>query len=61
LIMVGQHLHGRHAERRAENDYDVNVQAKEEIERLIQRLDEQQALLETILQKLETNTAATKG
>lgn len=61
LIMVGQNLQGRHAELLAESDYEVNVRAEEEIEHLVRRLDEQQALLEAILQKLGSNTAATKS
>ncbi len=60
LIMIGQNLQGRHAELRAENDYEVNVHAEEEIERIIQRLDEQKDLLEAIRQKLDRNTATTR-
>jgi uncharacterized membrane protein len=60
LIMVGQNLQGRHAELRAESDYDVNVRAEEEIEAIIQRLDEQNAMLEAILQRLEGGNTATK-
>jgi uncharacterized membrane protein len=55
LIMVGQNLQGRHAEMRAESDYEVNVRAEEEIEHIIRRLDEQQVLLEKILRKLDAN------
>ncbi len=61
LIMVGQNLQGRHSELRAENDYEVNVRAEEEIARVIQRLDEQKALLETIRQKLDDNTTTTQS
>lgn len=56
LIMIGQNLQGRHAELRAESDYEVNVRAEEEIERIIQRLDEQRALLETIRQRIDDHT-----
>jgi uncharacterized membrane protein len=56
LIMIGQNLQGRHAELRTESDYEVNVRAEEEIERIIQRLDEQRALLEAIRQKLDLPT-----
>jgi uncharacterized membrane protein len=59
LIMVGQNLQGRHAELRVESDYEVNVRAEEEIERIIQRLEEQQKLLEAIDRKLASNAAAT--
>ena len=56
LIMIGQNLQGRHAELRAESDYEVNVRAEEEIARIIQRLDEQRALLEAIRQQLSDGT-----
>lgn len=32
LIMIGQNLQGRHAEKRAESDFEVNVRAEKEIE-----------------------------
>lgn len=56
LIMIGQNLQGRHSELRAESDYEVNMRSEEEIERIIQRLNEQQALLEAIRQKLDEHT-----
>ncbi|MBX3012515.1 MAG: DUF1003 domain-containing protein [Caldilineaceae bacterium] len=56
LIMVGQNLQGRHAELRAENDYEVNRKAEQEIELLLQHLEEQTALLKTITQRLEMPT-----
>ena len=56
LIMIGQNLQGRHAELRAESDYEVNVRAEDEIERIIQQLDEQKAMLEEIRQKLDEKT-----
>ncbi len=40
LIMVGQNLQGKHAEIRAENDYEVNLKAEEEIRQLNKKLDE---------------------
>ncbi len=40
LIMVGQNLQGKHAEIRAENDYQVNLKAEEEIRDIQQKLDE---------------------
>jgi uncharacterized membrane protein len=53
LIMIGQNLQGRHAELRAESDYEVNVRSAEEVKGIIHRLDEQQALLLEILDRLE--------
>lgn len=61
LIMLGQNLQGRHAELRAESDYEVNVRAKAEIEDLQQRLAQQQELLERILARLESPTAGRTG
>lgn len=40
LIMVGQNLQGKHAEIRAENDYQINLKAEEEIRHIQQKLDE---------------------
>lgn len=53
LIMVGQNLHGRHAEARAESDFDVNVKAEREIETVLQHLENQNKLILKILQRLE--------
>lgn len=53
LIMVGQNLQGRHAEARAENDFDVNVKAEHEIEVVLQHLENQNELILKILNKLE--------
>jgi uncharacterized membrane protein len=61
LIMIGQNLQGRHSELRAESDYEVNVRSEEEIERIIQRLDEQKVLLEAIRQKLDVHIATSKS
>lgn len=46
LIMVGQNLLSRHAELRAESDYDVNVKAEKEIEAVLQHLEQQAAHIE---------------
>lgn len=39
LIMVGQNLQGKHAEIRAENDYQINLKAESEIRDLNKRID----------------------
>lgn len=39
IIMVGQNLQSRHDQLRAENDYNVNVKAEAEIERLHAKID----------------------
>lgn len=41
LIMVGQNLQGRHAEKRAESDFEVNVRAEKEIEVILLLLQQQ--------------------
>ena len=53
LIMIGQNLQGRHAEKRAESDFDVNVRAEKEIEVILMHLDNQNELILTILENME--------
>ena len=52
LIMVGQNLQGRHAELRAENDYEINCKAEKEIETILHHLEYQNAILITMMEKL---------
>lgn len=53
LIMIGQNLQGKHAEARAQADFEVNVQAEEEIETILQHLENQNDLILKILNTLE--------
>jgi uncharacterized membrane protein len=53
LIMVGQNLQGRHAEARAEADFEVNTKAEREIESILLHLEAQNDLILKILQHLE--------
>jgi len=53
LIMIGQNLQGRHAEVRAESDFEVNVKAEREIETILLHLENQNKLMLEILKKLE--------
>jgi len=53
LIMIGQNLQGRHAEIRAESDFEVNVKAEREIEAILLHLEQQKELLVRILQHIE--------
>jgi len=53
LIMVGQNIQTRHAELKAENDFETNKKAEEEIETILLRLEEQQKLLTELTQKLK--------
>lgn len=53
LIMIGQNLQGRHAEMRAENDFEVNLKAEKEIEAISKQLEKQRELISKILKRLE--------
>jgi uncharacterized membrane protein len=53
LIMIGQNLQGRHAERRAESDFEVNVRAEKEIEVILMHLENQNELIMKILDNFE--------
>jgi uncharacterized membrane protein len=53
LIMVGQNLQGRHAEKRAEADFDVNTKAEREVEAILIHLENQNKLILKILAHLE--------
>jgi len=50
LIMVGQNLQSRHAEARAQSDFEVNVKAEREIEAILLHLEGQAEKIEKILQ-----------
>src|SRR5204862_2102926 len=52
LIMVGQNVQGRHSELRAENDFEINIKAEQEIELILHHLEYQNAVLITMLEKL---------
>lgn len=52
LIMVGQNLEERHAELRAENDFEVDQKAEMEIEVILDSLERQEKTLEEIKEKL---------
>ena len=52
LIMVGQNVQGRHAELRAQSDFEVNIKAEQEIEVILRHLEFQNAILITMLEKL---------
>jgi uncharacterized membrane protein len=53
LIMIGQNLQGRHAEARAESDFEVNVRAEKEIEVILMHLEQQNDLIVKILDNIE--------
>ena len=56
LIMIGQNLQGRHAEARAESDFDINVKAEMEIETILLHLEQQNELMLKILRHLENES-----
>jgi uncharacterized membrane protein len=53
LIMVGQNVQGAHEEARAERDLEVNLQAEEEIEVVLEHLEYQNSILLKMVAKLE--------
>lgn len=53
LIMVGQNIQGKHAELRAEHDFETDRKAEKEIETILLHLENQQKLILQILEKIE--------
>jgi uncharacterized membrane protein len=51
LIMVGQNLQGKHAEIRAENDYQINLKAEQEIKEIKEELFQIKKLLVELTEK----------
>ncbi|MDD5318609.1 MAG: DUF1003 domain-containing protein [Candidatus Pacebacteria bacterium] len=53
LIMLGQNLQGKHADMRAEADFELNTRAEREIETILLHLENQSELILKILHNLE--------
>lgn len=53
LIMVGQIIQAKHAELRAEHDYETDKKAEKEIETILLHLENQQKLMIEILERIE--------
>jgi len=53
LLLIGQNLQGKHAEARAETDYEVNTKAEREIGTILEHLENQDNVMQAILKKLE--------
>lgn len=53
LIMVGQNIQGKHAQLRAEHDFETDRKAEREIETILLHLENQQRLILKILEKIE--------
>lgn len=53
LLMIGQNLQGKHAEARAEADFEVNTKAGREVGTILLHLENQNALLARIAEKVD--------
>ncbi|MEX2010322.1 MAG: DUF1003 domain-containing protein [Parcubacteria group bacterium] len=53
LIMVGQNLEGKFAEKRAQADFEVNMKAEKEIETILAHLENQNELLLELTRKID--------
>jgi len=53
LLMIGQNLQSRHAELRAESEYEVNLKAEREIEAILLHLEAQNEQLRELNKKLD--------
>ena len=53
LIMIGQNLQSRHAELRAEADFEINTKAELEIETIMMHLENQNELILQILDHIQ--------
>lgn len=51
--MIGQNIQGRHAQIRADHEYETNKKAEKEIEMILSHLENQNELLGEILKKLK--------
>ena len=53
LIMIGQNIQGKHAQLRADHDFETDKKAEKEVETILLHLENQQKLMLEILTKLE--------
>lgn len=53
LLMIGQNLQSRHAEYRAEAEFQVNVKAEAEIEAILAHMEQQNELILKITSRLD--------
>jgi uncharacterized membrane protein len=56
LIMIGQNIQGRHAELRAESEYETSIKAEQEIEVILEHLEYQNQLLLQLKNKLDARS-----
>ena len=57
LIMIGQNLQSKHAEVRADEDFEINKKAELEIETILMHLENQNEWILEILQKMSIDKA----
>lgn len=53
LLLIGQNIQGKHAQLRAEHDFETDKKAEKEIEAILVHLENQQKLILEILKKIE--------
>jgi len=53
LLMIGQNIQGKHAELRAEHDFETDKKSEKEIETILSHLENQQNLILEILKRIE--------
>ena len=58
--MIGQNLQSRHAELRAEADFEINTKAEIEIETIMKHLENQNELILEILDHIQKSDGKTK-
>ena len=51
--MIGQNLESKHAEIRAEADFEINKKAEREIETILQHLENHEEILKEIREKIK--------
>ena len=51
LLLIGQNMQSKHAEARAEADFDINSKAEKEIETILTHLENQNEILERLEKK----------
>ena len=56
LLMIGQNLQSRHAEIRAQSDFEINLKAEREVAAILCALEEQKGMLEKLLKSQNDNS-----
>ncbi len=58
LIMIGQNIQARHAELRAESEYETSIKAEREVEVILEHLEYQNQLLHAIAERVSVQSEA---